>query len=257
MMNGTSFKRNRIAGFASAAVLSILIPVAIDQGYFRYNAYVLPVIGLLLVLLYLFLIVTSSSISAKLHSFHYGIGTSNPLKYLVTVAVAGGVLLFALVGAEWFAINKSLQRIAESRMKDSPLTPDSPKRSQAPVPPNDPDREVASRTSPEAPAKTAKAASSRHISGLSPRTTSSTQQPAPATPPPPTQIISAPNGIAIGGGTVSNPIVNNFAPPMRSLTDAQQSNPLHRFERRVRIGIQTVWQRIGRRAGVGDVRRIL
>ena len=44
MMNGTSFKRNRIAGFASAAVLSILIPVAIDQGYFRYNAYVLPVI---------------------------------------------------------------------------------------------------------------------------------------------------------------------------------------------------------------------
>ena len=54
MMNGTSFKRNRIAGFASAAVLSILIPVAIDQEYFRYNAYVLPVIGLLLVLLYLF-----------------------------------------------------------------------------------------------------------------------------------------------------------------------------------------------------------
>jgi len=158
MMNGTSFKRNRIAGFASAAVLSILIPVAIDQEYFRYNAYVLPVIGLLLVLLYLFLIVTSSSISAKLHSFHSGIGTSNPMKYLVTVAVAGGVLLFAIVGAEWFAINKSLQRIAELRMKDSPLTPGSPKRSQAPVPPNDPDRKVASRTSPEAPAKTAKAA---------------------------------------------------------------------------------------------------
>jgi len=32
------------------------------------------------------------------------------------------------------------------------------------------------------------------------------------------QIISAPNGIAIGGGTVTNPTVNNYGPPQRQLT---------------------------------------
>lgn len=35
---------------------------------------------------------------------------------------------------------------------------------------------------------------------------------------PPATIISAPNGIAIGGGTVTNPTVNNFAPPQRHLS---------------------------------------
>jgi hypothetical protein len=34
-------------------------------------------------------------------------------------------------------------------------------------------------------------------------------------------VISAPNGIAIGGGTVSNPTVNNFAPPARTLSTQQ------------------------------------
>ena len=35
------------------------------------------------------------------------------------------------------------------------------------------------------------------------------------------QTISAPNGIAIGGGTVTNPVVNNFSPPERHLTPQQ------------------------------------
>jgi hypothetical protein len=34
--------------------------------------------------------------------------------------------------------------------------------------------------------------------------------------------VSAPNGIAIGGGTVSNPTVNNFVPPARRLSEEQR-----------------------------------
>jgi hypothetical protein len=37
------------------------------------------------------------------------------------------------------------------------------------------------------------------------------------------QTNSAPNGIAIGGGTVSNPTVNNFAPPQRALSSDQKT----------------------------------
>jgi hypothetical protein len=39
----------------------------------------------------------------------------------------------------------------------------------------------------------------------------------------PEQIVSAPNGIAVGGGTVSNPTVNNYGPQQRQLTPPQES----------------------------------
>jgi hypothetical protein len=45
--------------------------------------------------------------------------------------------------------------------------------------------------------------------------TSPPQNTAPPTPPP---NIFAPNGIAIGGGAVTNPTVNNYGPPQRQLT---------------------------------------
>jgi len=41
---------------------------------------------------------------------------------------------------------------------------------------------------------------------------------------PPIQINNAPNGIAIGGGTVTNPTVNNFVPPSRSLEGLDRTN---------------------------------
>jgi len=43
-----------------------------------------------------------------------------------------------------------------------------------------------------------------------------------ATPAPAIQAI-APNGIAIAGGTVTNPTVNNYEPPQRALTTSQRS----------------------------------
>jgi hypothetical protein len=41
---------------------------------------------------------------------------------------------------------------------------------------------------------------------------------------PPVQINSAPNGIAIGGGNVTNPTVNNFGTPNRRLTPQQMGS---------------------------------
>ena len=41
------------------------------------------------------------------------------------------------------------------------------------------------------------------------------------TPQPQQQTINAPNGIAIGGGTVMNPTVNNFVPPQRIISKEQ------------------------------------
>ena len=53
----------------------------------------------------------------------------------------------------------------------------------------------------------------------------STESPKPSTNPPapiaPNQTINAQNGIAIGGGTVTNPTVNNYVPPNRHLTGNQ------------------------------------
>jgi uncharacterized RDD family membrane protein YckC len=54
-------KRERMATWAAAIVLTLALPVALDQGYFRYNPYILPILGLIAVLLYLGLAVTSGT----------------------------------------------------------------------------------------------------------------------------------------------------------------------------------------------------
>jgi hypothetical protein len=51
-----------------------------------------------------------------------------------------------------------------------------------------------------------------------PRTITVTPPHSPSVPP---VTISAPNGIAIGGGTVTNPTVNNYAPSVRVIASAQ------------------------------------
>src|SRR5216684_4850160 len=46
------------------------------------------------------------------------------------------------------------------------------------------------------------------------------------------QFISAPYGIAVGGGVVSNPTVNNYAPVPRRLSDPQKSELAECFRRK-------------------------
>lgn len=54
-------RQKRLAAWAGAIVLTIGLPIAIDQGYFRHNAYALPLLGLVAALLYFTLIVTTGA----------------------------------------------------------------------------------------------------------------------------------------------------------------------------------------------------
>jgi len=51
--------RKRIAGWGTAIVLSIGIPIAIDQEYFRHNSYALPALAMIALVLYLVLLLTT------------------------------------------------------------------------------------------------------------------------------------------------------------------------------------------------------
>jgi len=57
-----------------------------------------------------------------------------------------------------------------------------------------------------------------------PQASQSTAAPQPSGPLPPKVEVNAPNGIAIGGGIVTNPTVNNYSPLSRRLTADQKNN---------------------------------
>ena len=61
------WSRRRAAALAGAILLTISLPIAIDQGYFRYSPYVLPCLSLVAVALYLALFVTSFWVKSKLN----------------------------------------------------------------------------------------------------------------------------------------------------------------------------------------------
>jgi hypothetical protein len=123
MYSMAKWNRRRISAIAGALVLAIWIPVALAQNYFRYNAWILPVTGLLAVLFYGVLAVTAPSASAKINDFHRGFGTANPLRYLAVIAVIGGSLIALLGGGEWYAIRKSQAHVVALRTADSPKPP--------------------------------------------------------------------------------------------------------------------------------------
>lgn len=60
------------------------------------------------------------------------------------------------------------------------------------------------------------------------------------------QFNSAPNGIAIGGGNVTNPTVNNFGPPPITVTwkanDAPSLRPEYRYMKDVVVSVSATWQ---------------
>ena len=55
------WSRERWGALAGAVLLTIALPIGIDQGYFRHNAYALPVLGLVALLVYLGLFITSKT----------------------------------------------------------------------------------------------------------------------------------------------------------------------------------------------------
>jgi hypothetical protein len=96
--------RKRFAAWAGAIFLTVGLPIAIDQGYVRYNPYILPLLGLAGILLYLVLAVTSSFAKTTVKSFH---GTYP--RTTVTVIIFMCICVITLLGtSEWYSINKSI-----------------------------------------------------------------------------------------------------------------------------------------------------
>src|SRR6266702_2861835 len=52
------WNRERIVALGTAIIMTIALPISIDQGYFRYNAYALPCLGLCAVILYVIFFLT-------------------------------------------------------------------------------------------------------------------------------------------------------------------------------------------------------
>ncbi len=100
--------RARWGTAAGAVILTIALPIAIDQGYFRYNSHILPILGLLAVCLYAALFVTTTRFRL----------------FFKQARVRSALTIFALlvaigVGAT-FAIKFSKVHVAELKQKESP-----------------------------------------------------------------------------------------------------------------------------------------
>lgn len=101
------FNRKRWAGLAGAILLTIALPVAIDQGFFRYNPYLLPIIGLIAVLLYLLFFVTSNMFLKWAQSFY----AWSHIFSIITFIIIFLFIITIIVTAEWFAICKNKEHI--------------------------------------------------------------------------------------------------------------------------------------------------
>ena len=110
------------------------------------------------------------------------------------------VLLLAAYGGWWGRSHLSLWLFQEKTRQEAHEPP--PAKQDAPVPP------ITSKSSPQEPRITIK-----RRQQTSPQVSQQTGPPKSAVNQTPT-VVSAPNGIAIGGGTVTSPTVNNFRNPL-------------------------------------------
>ena len=126
-----------------------------------------------------------------------------------------GIMLTSIVIALTIWVDYAIQvhkDLLALTIQGPPLTPPNggemplPPQSSTP-PPNQPEKSPPKATKPAQPRST---------------TTPSLPQPQPQTEP--QTVINAPGGIGISGGRVTNPTVNNFAPPQRTVSEEQLDN---------------------------------
>lgn len=122
----SKWNRKRIGALAAAFVLTICLPVAIDQGYFRYSSYFLPLGGLAAVVAYVGLCLTSKPVGRWLRGLHERF-QNRPLAYLVIVGTMMAVIFLVLVGGATFAISKSREHVAELRRREQQSPTPSPR----------------------------------------------------------------------------------------------------------------------------------
>ena len=107
------YKRERWAALAGAIMITIALPIAIDQGYVRDNPYLLPMIGLVAALLYIGFFVTTDFFVKLARSFY----ERNRMLSLMTFVIIGAFFGAVLGAAEWFTIVKSKEHILTLKKK--------------------------------------------------------------------------------------------------------------------------------------------
>jgi hypothetical protein len=213
-----SWNRKRIAGWVVAITLSIWLPVAIDQAYFRYNAYILPICGLALALLLVALVLTTRKVSTKIRLFHHQFGFEKPLEYLLIVSMVGGAALATLAFGEWYAVLKSKEHIAELRKADAPKQVSSRPVDLPPTSFN-PDASTETRILPKN--SLVKARTQQQISKKGPFEISATREVTQQAAPVASVTNNAPGGIA-NSGSIGQATVNNYAPPSRTISTEER-----------------------------------
>jgi len=124
------WSRRRAAALAGAILLTISLPIAIDQGYFRYSPYVLPCLSLVAVALYLGLFVTSFWVKSKLNWTIQKFPII--VSFFIFLTFAGVVGVLSWSGFTLF-LTSSKAHIASLRQNE-PKTNDSPLPSQSAAP---------------------------------------------------------------------------------------------------------------------------
>ena len=108
--------RERWAALAGAIVLTLVLPIAIDQGYVRYNAYLLPILGLLACILYVAFFATGEWASGIRN------GVVARYRYVgLILTICSGCLVGGLVAYGWYvALDASKKHVASLRVSERP-----------------------------------------------------------------------------------------------------------------------------------------
>ncbi len=88
--------------------MTVAVPIAFLQEYFKYNPYPLPIIGLIAVLLYLGFFITSDTFIKLAKTFYKRSHMLSLVIFIITFAFTGAVL----GAAEWYAICRSQEHIS-------------------------------------------------------------------------------------------------------------------------------------------------
>jgi hypothetical protein len=208
--------RERLATLALAIVMTIALPIAIDQGYFRYNAYVLPWLGLTACLLYLAFVLTMPVVIRFLKT-RIERDRITAIVLVVVMAAAIGFGLFSEFGKilSMSKLHVAAALKADSKPENTVVLKSEPKTTLVEKP-----SEVAASNKPIDPPKARPAKQSvKPLAPQPPATTPAHQTPSAA----PTQTVNVDHGIGGIGGTYVNPTVNNFAPPSRHILETQKT----------------------------------
>jgi hypothetical protein len=212
------WNRERLLSLGTAVIMTIALPISIDQGYFRYDAYVLPILGLAAAILYIVFFLTIPAVKGygqQIHVVNRRFG--KVLGILLLVLLLGGLTMGFRA-----ALSVSKKHVEEAREADaaarvlqsaapSPFGPTTPSSVSQPPKAMHPAKQGEGNPPPINKRPTSSPPLATQPAQPSPAQPTATPAQLPSTPTPVTN--NCPNGICISGGVVEHPEVHNYGTP--------------------------------------------